>query len=199
MARKIDLKLQERRRMQVINAASECFNNNGFHQTSMADIFTKAKMSPGVVYHYFEGKDSIIQAIAEEFSDDNIIFFKNLNSKSNFIHGYLKAAKKSLSETKKHVKYSRLIIEIYAESFGNDKVREVVNNLDSELISGLQKHVKQAIINKEITSKVDAVTITYMLIALMEGLEDRIIQSPKIKLPKLFKMLESITRNMLIK
>lgn len=37
----------------------------GFHQTSMTDIFTEAGLSAGAVYGYFKSKDEIIAAIAE--------------------------------------------------------------------------------------------------------------------------------------
>ena len=56
----------ERRRRQVIAAASECFRQEGFHGTSIARISKAAGMSPGHIYHYFPTKEAIIAAIVEE-------------------------------------------------------------------------------------------------------------------------------------
>jgi AcrR family transcriptional regulator len=56
---------RERRRQQILDAARRCFVRQGFHQTSMADIFTEAGVSAGAVYGYFKSKDEIIAAIAE--------------------------------------------------------------------------------------------------------------------------------------
>lgn len=56
---------RERRRQQILDAARRCFVRQGFHQTSMADIFTEAGLSAGAVYGYFKGKNEIIAAIAE--------------------------------------------------------------------------------------------------------------------------------------
>lgn len=54
------------RRRQILDAAKRCFARNGFHATSMQDIFNEADLSAGAVYRYFNGKDEIIGAIAAE-------------------------------------------------------------------------------------------------------------------------------------
>ena len=56
----------EARRRQVLDAAFACFARNGFHQTTMQDICREAELSPGAVYRYFDSKESIIEASAEE-------------------------------------------------------------------------------------------------------------------------------------
>lgn len=55
---------RERRRQQILDAARRCFIRQGFHQTSMTDIFAESGLSAGAVYGYFRGKDEIIRAIA---------------------------------------------------------------------------------------------------------------------------------------
>ncbi len=57
---------RERRRQQILDAARRCFIRQGFHQTSMADIFAEADLSAGAVYRYFKGKDELIAAIADQ-------------------------------------------------------------------------------------------------------------------------------------
>jgi AcrR family transcriptional regulator len=51
------------RRRQIENAAMRCFAREGFHRTTMQDIFREAELSPGAVYSYFPGKDEIVRAI----------------------------------------------------------------------------------------------------------------------------------------
>lgn len=53
------------RRQQIIDAAYRCFARKGFHQTTMREIYDEAGLSPGAVYHYFDGKDAIIRASFE--------------------------------------------------------------------------------------------------------------------------------------
>src|SRR5262252_4544420 len=54
------------RRRQIIDAAIECFSNEGFHRATMQDIVRASGLSPGAIYLYFSSKDDIIEAIAAE-------------------------------------------------------------------------------------------------------------------------------------
>src|SRR5262249_13193985 len=47
-------------------AALRAFARQGFHRTTMQDIFREAELSPGAVYSYFTGKDELIAAIIGE-------------------------------------------------------------------------------------------------------------------------------------
>src|SRR5262252_5009289 len=54
------------RRRQIIDAAIECFSKEGFHRATMHDIVRASGLSPGAIYLYFNSKDDIIEAIANE-------------------------------------------------------------------------------------------------------------------------------------
>jgi TetR/AcrR family transcriptional regulator, transcriptional repressor of aconitase len=54
------------RRRQILSAALRCFARQGFHRTTMQDIFREADLSPGAVYSYFKSKDELIAAIIAE-------------------------------------------------------------------------------------------------------------------------------------
>ncbi|HEX8647997.1 MAG TPA: TetR family transcriptional regulator [Thermoleophilaceae bacterium] len=56
----------EARRRQILAAALTCFAREGFHRTTMQDIFREAELSPGAVYSYFKGKDDIVDAITSD-------------------------------------------------------------------------------------------------------------------------------------
>lgn len=53
----------EAQRERILVAAQQCFVEYGFHAASMASIADTAKMSPGLIYRYFKGKNEIIVAI----------------------------------------------------------------------------------------------------------------------------------------
>jgi|SRR5215207_9441507 TetR/AcrR family transcriptional regulator, transcriptional repressor of aconitase len=53
----------EARRRQILSAALRCFARDGFHRTTMQDIFRESDLSPGAVYSYFQGKDELIVGI----------------------------------------------------------------------------------------------------------------------------------------
>src|SRR5215510_5757573 len=54
------------RRRQILSAALRAFARQGFHRTTMQNIFREAELSPGAVYRYFSGKDELIAAIIGE-------------------------------------------------------------------------------------------------------------------------------------
>jgi TetR/AcrR family fatty acid metabolism transcriptional regulator len=51
----------------IIDAALKVFSNKGYASTRMADIAKEAGMSYGLVYHYFENKEKLFDAIVEEW------------------------------------------------------------------------------------------------------------------------------------
>lgn len=53
------------RRRQILDAAWRCFGRNGFHHTSMQDIFTESGLSAGAVYRYFSSKTELINSIGD--------------------------------------------------------------------------------------------------------------------------------------
>jgi AcrR family transcriptional regulator len=54
------------RRKQILKAAVEVFAERGFHRTRVSDIAKKAGVAYGLIYHYFESKDEVLNSIFEE-------------------------------------------------------------------------------------------------------------------------------------
>jgi AcrR family transcriptional regulator len=63
---KVSQQHRDARREQILAAARRCFLRDGFHATSMQDLFAEAGLSAGAVYSYFASKDDVIAAIAEQ-------------------------------------------------------------------------------------------------------------------------------------
>jgi TetR/AcrR family transcriptional regulator, fatty acid metabolism regulator protein len=51
----------------IIEAALKVFSTKGYASTRMADIAKEADMSYGLVYHYFENKEKLFDAIVEDW------------------------------------------------------------------------------------------------------------------------------------
>jgi len=51
------------RRRQILDAATLCFARNGFHATTMPEIFAEAGLSAGAVYRYFPSKQAIFESL----------------------------------------------------------------------------------------------------------------------------------------
>jgi AcrR family transcriptional regulator len=66
-------KVVEDRREQIIDAAISVFSKKGFSRTINQDIAHEAGITPGLIYHYFENKAALLQAIAETRSPLRLI------------------------------------------------------------------------------------------------------------------------------
>jgi TetR/AcrR family transcriptional regulator, transcriptional repressor of aconitase len=63
---KVSQQHRDARREQILDAARRAFLRDGFHATSMQDLFAESGLSSGAVYSYFASKDDMIVAIAEQ-------------------------------------------------------------------------------------------------------------------------------------
>ena len=54
---------QEGRRRQILDAAVRAFAQKGYHTSRVSDIAEEAGVAYGLVYHYFESKEAVLEAI----------------------------------------------------------------------------------------------------------------------------------------
>jgi AcrR family transcriptional regulator len=54
------------RRQEILAAAQRCFARNGFHGATIADIVRESGVSQGAFYLYFQTKDDVIAALADD-------------------------------------------------------------------------------------------------------------------------------------
>ena len=57
---------QEAKRRQLLDAAVRVFARKGFHTSRVGDVAEEAGVSHGLLYHYFDSKDELLQAIFTE-------------------------------------------------------------------------------------------------------------------------------------
>jgi len=57
----------DRSRTQILAAALELFSKCGYHGTSIRDIAQRARASTGNVYHHFPDKETIFNALLEDY------------------------------------------------------------------------------------------------------------------------------------
>lgn len=63
------MRLTDRKRMQILDAAEELFHSLGVEQTSMDQLALEAKVSKRTLYNHFATKDLLFQAILERMFD----------------------------------------------------------------------------------------------------------------------------------
>ncbi|MFS4583534.1 TetR/AcrR family transcriptional regulator [Phaeobacter sp. C3_T13_0] len=86
-----------KRRKQILEAAIRCFLENGYHQTGIRDIATRAEVSLGNLYNHFPGKHDVLVEIAALEQRELEPFISALSKPrpplkllSNFVKAYAK-------------------------------------------------------------------------------------------------------------
>lgn len=73
---KVSQEYMEARRSEILSAALRTFSRNGFHKTTMQDIFEEADLSAGAIYRYFKSKDEIIDALCRDSGEQESEWLK---------------------------------------------------------------------------------------------------------------------------
>ena len=53
----------EDKRQAILDATLRLISKNGFHGTAMSKVAQEASVSTGIIYHYFSGKDELINEL----------------------------------------------------------------------------------------------------------------------------------------
>lgn len=56
-------------RSRIVGAAMELFWEKGYHATSMAELFARADVNTGSLYHFFPGKQDVLMAVLAAYRD----------------------------------------------------------------------------------------------------------------------------------
>lgn len=59
------VKNPENRKQEIISAARDLFLKNEYEKTSMQDIITQLGIAKGTIYHYFNSKEELLDAVVE--------------------------------------------------------------------------------------------------------------------------------------
>lgn len=114
----------EARRQQVLDAASACFREHGFHGTSIQRISQAAGMSAGHIYHYFANKEAIVTGIVEQALHEALEQMHCIGEASKSI-GVVEAVVAAAAEVIKapaHERRTGLDLEILAEASRNPAI-----------------------------------------------------------------------------
>jgi AcrR family transcriptional regulator len=172
------------RRQQIIDAAYRCFARNGFHQSTMRDIYEEAKLSAGAVYHYFPSKDAIIQA-SFEFdyqrsldlfataiaSDDSLTALRELVS--FFLRGLEEAAELGAG---------RVNVQGWGEALINPPLRETIQRVIGDYLSALSQIIRKAQAEGQLDTTLDPDALGRILLSVYYGFELQKALDPNVEM-----------------
>jgi AcrR family transcriptional regulator len=174
---KVTVEHVEARRRQILSAALRCFARDGFHRTTMQDIFREADLSPGAVYSYFTGKDELVIAIVMEMmsflAGTAALFSEPLPE------GRLRRPGEALGEIVDRfqdfelgtvVERARIFPHLVGEQQRNPQLNAAVRAGIDQVRSGFEALARAAQERGELDPDVDPGQFSRLPIALMQGL-----------------------------
>ncbi|WP_309707496.1 TetR/AcrR family transcriptional regulator [Armatimonas sp.] len=159
----------DQRRSEILQAAATCFIRRGFHQTSMKEVCAEAKLSPGLVYHYFESKEQIIQAIAQQAHRATGSLMAELETLPT-----LRLALARLAERLTHWLAqngeARLYIEASVEASRNPSVRATFRAADDAFVTSFRLLLDAATHRGELPRDLDTELLAALIGICLDGI-----------------------------
>jgi AcrR family transcriptional regulator len=122
---KVSAEYRASRREHILQSARRCFLRNGFHATTMQDIFAESGMSAGAVYRYFASKDDVVLAIAEDSLHDVMAAIGRVGEEPHASLGdALAAGVDAIKSRDEQDNLTSLAIQVWAEAIRNPALAE---------------------------------------------------------------------------
>ncbi|MBC2607861.1 TetR/AcrR family transcriptional regulator [Pelagicoccus albus] len=161
--------LIEQRRQQVLEAARICFEEKGFHGASMSAICKQAKMSPGHLYHYFKGKEELIESLVENSAQHYEERLASLVETGDPLDAMLERAYEIWEDSTEGFG-GRLLAELKAEASRNPKVQEIIRGYDARLHERFAKIIRFGQSTGTISKEIDALGFAVLIVSCIDGL-----------------------------
>jgi TetR/AcrR family transcriptional regulator, repressor for uid operon len=176
--RKVNPERFEARQRHLREAALACFKRKGFHQASMADICAEAGMSPGNVYRYYDGKEAIIAAIAEEDRRQLTLQLEGLGRQQNLFAAMLELTSEAI--TSRDAEKRKFGCEILAEATRNERIAEIVRRHNAAIVALCSEALRRAQAMNLVDPKLDAELAATVLATSAEALSTRLALFPEL-------------------
>lgn len=171
--RKVDPERQLAKRRQIMEAAGNCFARRGFHATTTAEICAEAGMSPGNLFHYFDSKSAIVEAIVEEERSDTAAYFAALGEAPDLFEALLEFLDAVMAYAADKT-YARLALEIAAEAMRNPAIGDRTAAGDAQTRASIATLLRGAMARGQVDASLDPEQAASWIVALIDGVFSRL-------------------------
>lgn len=159
---------KEQAKRRIMDAASAEFANKGYRKTTMNDIARRTGVSKAALYQYFETKERLLQAIAEQslgyFLKSGFSSTKNRNV-MDVLEGSFDRGIRRMP-----VWVPGLICEIQSEALHDNTARRLTKDLNKRFIEVFHEFLEERKNAGEIRSDMDTMAVARALMSLQVGL-----------------------------
>ena len=160
--------LAEDRRRQILAAAMACFARCGFHQTTMNDISSEAGISVGLIYRYFESKETVISAMASEHQREIQSVLERARQAPGLFDALEVIFTAHCCENPPRAA-AAFIVDLFAEASRNPHICELTNNVVETAMNGVTDLFRQALQTHPSSSRLDPRELAELVFAVHHG------------------------------
>ncbi len=157
------------RRGQILHAAMACFAKQGFHQTSMHDISAEAGISVGLIYRYFENKEAVISAMAEEHKAEVNQWLERARLAPTLLEALEILFTSHRCENTPQV-LSAFVVDLFAEAARNPRLADLIRDVSKTALDGLTDLIANSPEARNVVEDMDPRELAELLFALNDGL-----------------------------
>jgi AcrR family transcriptional regulator len=165
------------RREQILRAAMVCFAKRGFHQASMHDISAEAGISVGLIYRYFENKDAVISAMADEHKREIHELLQRARLAPTLLEAFEIIFTWDCCENTPHV-VSAFVVDLFAEAGRNPRVADLVQDVARTAMEGVTNLIARSPEATHLPYDLQPREIAEMIFAVNDGMLMRDVLTP---------------------
>ena len=186
------------RRSQILQAAIVCFSRQGFHRATMQDIVKQSRLSPGAIYNYFESKEEIIEAIANERRAKERALMTDARKEADVASVFKRIRDGFFGELRspKERLRRRVGIQLWAEAQRNPRILKIVRRGVNGPHRLLKAIISDAQRRKEISDGVDSDAAARFMIAAFQGFVLQMEWDGHIRLEPYLEILDAFLKSL---
>lgn len=176
MARTVDEKRHQQRRLQIIDAALTRFAADGFDGTTTAAICRTAGIGSGTFFHYFPTKSDVLLAILELGSRETAEFFDAQTGSENaaeVLMRYIDHEADNLCDPR-----APGFIRAVGAALHHNQIAVAVTAHQQQILDNLTTWVRRARRQGTIRTDLSAPRTARWLMALIDGFASQLAESP---------------------
>src|SRR6202035_3962911 len=148
-------------------AAEGCFRRNGLRGASIDAICAAAHMSPCHLYHYFDSKEAIIEALLESHQKREAAAFEELTKEGDLVAAMSGWLDRRLRTVRPN---SALSLEMRAEGTRNPAIARILNRVDRSVRVLLSRLIGEGQARGQIDPRLDPDIVAAVLHSIIFGL-----------------------------
>ena len=172
MSPKVSAEYMRVRRSEILEAATTIFSEKGFHAATLDDVAAGAGVSKGSIYNHFDSKESIIDALTQQWGALEDETFSLAGRSGSPAAALGEVSKMTIGRMRRHGFRDSVRLELFlwAEALVNPRIGRSQRELATEWRRRVRELVEAAQEAGEIDRRVDGEAVAVFLGSFFMGL-----------------------------